>query len=225
MRRQDAVGGEHNAKRNTISGKINKSIITILVPCMVVLIVVSCLMAASAVRNLNDSVLEAQADYAVDQVDNFFKNKLTAVGMFQTNTRTQMYFEGMPTATGENYYDVDSMVTLLSNTFKTMSPEGVQAVWAAGLENGNYLANTGEISPVGYDTVDWDDRILSGKKPVVTEPYLDSLSGNMVISTVTPVFSQKNADEVIGFVGFDVYENKLAEELADIKIEIGRAHV
>lgn len=48
--------------RHSISDKINKSIVRILVPALLVLIIVSCIMAANTVSTSNRSVMEAQAN-------------------------------------------------------------------------------------------------------------------------------------------------------------------
>ena len=55
-------------KRATVSGKINKRLISILFPALAVLIFVSCYIAALAVTNLSYQVTEGQTKNAVDTV-------------------------------------------------------------------------------------------------------------------------------------------------------------
>lgn len=205
-------------KYKSITRKINKNIIAMLVPSLVILIVISCYFAASTISQLNEQVLEIQANNAVNQVDNFFKNKKTAISMFQTNTRMQAYLKNVTTKEQVlTYADISEILDLLKETLKNMSEEGVQATWIAGRENGVYLMNSGEVETVDYEGEGWDERILSEKVTVVTEPFVDPVTGRNVISVVSPIFSSDNSD-IIGFAGFDIFQDSLKEELSKIKV-------
>lgn len=213
---------EKNGIRKSISGKINKSILRVLIPALILLIVISCIMAARSINKLNNSVLKAQTNNAINIVESFFENKVTAVSMFQFNARAQRYFEGTPTAEDiETYKDKEDVVKLLSDTKTLMEEKGVQAVWFAGTDNSAYLMSTGEISPFDYSSVAWDESIRNTKETAISEPFLDSVSGKTVISIVAPVFSTVNPEEITGFAGMDVFEEALAERLSDIKIGEG----
>lgn len=52
---------------------------------------------------------------------------------------------------------------------------------------------------------------------MVTEPYLDPISGKQVVSIVTPVLDISGS-KVMGFVGFDVFVENLAQSLSIIKV-------
>lgn len=213
---------EKKGTRKSISGKINKSILRVLIPALILLIVISCIMAARSINELNNSVLKAQTNNAINIVESFFESKVTAVSMFQFNARAQRYFEGTPTAEDiETYKDKEEVVKLLSDTKTLMEEKGVQAVWLAGTDNSAYLMSTGEISPFDYSSVAWDESIRNTKETAISEPFLDSVSGKTVISIVAPVFSTVNPGEITGFAGMDVFEESLAERLSDIKIGEG----
>lgn len=206
----------------SIGGKINSSILRVLLPALVVLIAISCIMAARSINSLNQSVLEAQTNNAINRVTSFFENKVTAVSMFQFNARSQKYFEGTKTVKDiENYADKDDVVTFLGETQALMEEKGVQGVWLAGVDNSAYLMSTGVISPFNYDDVEWDESIRNTKETAISEPFLDDMSGKAVISIVAPVFSTADPDVITGFAGMDVYEEALAERLSDIKIGKG----
>lgn len=208
--------------KKTIGGKINSSILSILIPALIVLIAISCIMAARSVNSLNQSVLDSQTDNAINRVQSFFENKITAVSMFQFNARSQKYFAGTPTTkTIETYESLQDVITFLSDTQAMMDKQGVQTVWLAGIDNSAYLMSTGVISPFDYNDVVWDESIQQTKETAVSEPFTDDANGKTVISIVAPVFSTVNPDEIIGYAGMDVYEDSLAERLSDIKIGKG----
>lgn len=207
-----------STKRATIKGKINKSILRILIPALFLLIVVSCYMAAGTVTTLNKNVLAAQAENAVNRVDSFFKNKVTAISMYQFNTRTQMYFNATKSAEEvAGYDDTKEMLKILTSTMGIMSSEGVKTAWVAGVDNSCYLMESGEIVPIDYNAEIWDEDILKTKSTVVTQPYEDSVSGETIISIISPVFAMDSKD-IIGYAGLDVYQENLSTNLADIKI-------
>lgn len=211
--------GQNSVKRKTINEKINRSILIVLVPALVILIVVSCLMAASTVIKLNRSVMDAETENAVTRVDDFFTNKITAISTFQFNARTQRYLEGTPTKQSiSSSDDTPELVKMLAHTMDSMSAEGVEAVWIAGIDNGCYLLNDGSVAEVEFGSVNWDDRILESKKPVVSEPFIDNITGKTVISVASPVFSIQDETKVIGFAGFDIYQDSLGKRLEDITI-------
>lgn len=205
-------------KRSTIKGKINKSILQILIPALFLLILVSCYMAAGTVTTLNKNVLNAQAENAVNRVDSFFKNKVTAISMYQRNARTQMYLSAASSIEeAASYADTKELVKILKSTMDTMSSEGVSAAWVAGVDNGCYLMDNGNLDPLDYSEETWTQDILRTKQTVVTQPFLDTVSGKTVISVISPVFAM-DGDDIIGFAGLDIYQENLIQELADIKI-------
>lgn len=205
-------------KKATIKGKINKSILQILIPALFLLILVSCYMAAGTVTTLNKNVLSAQAENAVNRVDSFFKNKVTAISMYQRNARTQMYLAAASSIEeAASYADTKELVKILESTMDTMSSEGVSAAWVAGIDNACYLMDNGNLDPLDYSEETWIQDILKTKQTVVTQPFLDTVSGKTVISVISPVFAM-DGDDVIGFAGLDIYQENLIQELSDIKI-------
>lgn len=219
--RMQMDNSEHHNKQKkqiTIGKKINKSIFLILVPALLLLIIISSIMAANTVTSLSMQVLKAQAENAVSRVDGFFTNKVTAISMYQVNTRTQMFFTGTKSqAEVDAYKDKDAMVKILEGTMANMASEGVKTAWVAGIDNECYLIDTGITSPIDYNSETWDDAILKSKKTVVTEPITDSITGQTIISIVSPVFAQ-NSNDIIGYAGLDVFQENLKQELSDIHI-------
>lgn len=205
-------------KKETIGSQINRSILSILIPALVILIGVSCYMAASTVTTLNKKVLDSQATNAINNVDNFFKNKITATSMFQFNERAQTYLAGTKSLeAAKEYGNLKEVIKMLSKTQEKMSSEGVKVTWLAGIDNSCLLIDNGELSTIDYNNISWDDKVLEAKDVIVTEPYVDSITEQTIISVITPVFT-KNSDTIIGYAGMDIYQENLSAVLKDIKI-------
>ena len=201
-------------KRATVSGKINKRLISILFPALAVLIFVTCYIAALAVTNLSYQVTEGQTKNAVDTVDEFFNGKKSAVGILSYNEELRRLLEEAPTAEQiAGAPGKEAAVTLLERAYDTMVSDGVQAVWLAGIGNDTYLMQTGEAWAADLAGIDWDEQVLETMGPVVTDPFLDPVTGKMVISVVAPVLSMD--------VGFDVFQDHFSQLLQDIRIGKG----
>lgn len=213
--------GQKGKKRGTVSGKINKYLIGILLPSLAALTVITCYMAALEVTSLSYQVTEIQTRNAVDTVDGFFSGKKSAVEILSYNEEIRMILEAAPTA--EEVGDAvqkDDTVELLKQCYDTMTSDGVQAVWLAGISSDTYLVHTGAVLNAGLNEVDWDERATAAMGAVVTDPYDDPVSGKMVISIVAPVLAA-DGSKVTGYVGFDVYQEQFSQLLQNTKIGTG----
>lgn len=208
-----------NARGRSISTKISVSLLAALIPSLIILILASCLMAASSISKLNDNVLKAQTDYAVSIVDGFFDNKVTAASMYEEDSRLQNYFESVKTPEKiSSYSETPAVVQDLAAILRRMSGQNVQQTWVASQETDTFLLSTGETGSAGFGAgITWDDDVMQKKSTVITDPYEDPITGKQVISIVAPVFS-KDGSSVIGFMGMDVYLDNLAESLSAIKV-------
>lgn len=206
-----------NTVKKTIAGKINKGILSVLAPALILLVAISCIIAARSVTRLTNQVIESQSANAINKIDSFFKNKLTAICMFQEDSAMKALLQTAATTKilSMNTVSKTNVITTMQHALNSMSGEGVQQVWLVGLSNGAYLLSTGEIVDAKLDTVEWDDQILVSNKPVVTDPFIDPVTGKSVISIISPVMG---STQVIGFVGFDVFQDSLSESLSELKI-------
>lgn len=202
----------------TVSGKVNRVLMGILIPSLAVLIAISCYIAANRVTALSYETTRAQTDIAMNKVDGFFNSKLNAAGILSFNEALRSVLYEAPQAeliAGAAKFD--EAVTILKRSYESLAAEGVKAVWLAGIDNDTYLLQTGETWPAGLAGIEWDEQILESRGSVVTDPYLDSVTGKMVISIVAPVMSLQES-EIIGYVGFDVLQEQFSQLLSGITI-------
>lgn len=213
-KRMKAVG----RGKESISFKINMSILAVLIPSLVILIVTSCIMVSQAIAKLNTKVLDAQADYAVSIVDDFFSGKVAAVSMFEEDGRLQAYFGSVLSPEDiETYEKRDEILKILSSALDRMSEEEVMQVWAADVKTDSYLLSTGEVVKADLRDTGWYKKILESKEVVVSEPYQDPATKEEIVSVVAPVFSPDET-EAEGYFGFDVYVSSLTKLLSGIKV-------
>lgn len=207
-----------NRRRKSVSHRIIRSLLAVLIPSFVILMIVSGIIATQSISALNDKLLQTQADYAVAMVDDFFGNKVKVAGMFQKSGDLQDYFASVNTREDIDAYESKQNVLLeLSGALEEMKEEHVIQAWVADAKTDCYLLANGEVVEAGLADAQWYQMVQEEKKAVVSEPYQDPISGEEVVSAVSPVFS-RDGTEIAGFMGFDVYSDDMTKRLAEIKV-------
>ena len=62
---------------------------------LIILVLIACFATAGTISDLNNRLLDAQTDYAVASVDDFFRGKIAVAGTFEENSTLQNYFEAV----------------------------------------------------------------------------------------------------------------------------------
>ena len=131
-RKTQSAGKAGTARRKSISYKVCFSLLAILVPAFAVLIVTACIVAAGAVSDLNEKLLDLQTDYAVSRVDDLFSGKLAAVSMLDESSELQQYFQSVSSKEDiASYENLSDVLGELSGALKRMASGSVAQVWAA----------------------------------------------------------------------------------------------
>lgn len=205
-------------KRKTISQKVSISVMAILLPSLFILIFIVCIMVANAISTLNHEKMEAQTDNVISIVDGFFENKLSALEIVAVNPVVESFIRNTVTIEDvENYNEKAELLHQLTDISHEMQNENVQAVWIVNLSNSQMLFSSGQLVDAGLESAEWDDLVLSKKTSVVSDPYIDPLTGENIISIVAPVLADDNST-IAGIVGLDVYISDLNQELGNIKV-------
>lgn len=205
-------------KRKTISQKVSISVMAILLPSLFILIFIVCIMVANAISTLNHEKMEAQTDNVISIVDGFFENKLSALEIVAVNPAVESFIRNTVTIEDvENYNEKAELLHQLTDISHEMQNENVQAVWIVNLSNSQMLFSSGQLVDAGLESAEWDDLVLSKKTSVVSDPYIDPLTGENIISIVAPVLADDNST-IAGIVGLDVYISDLNQELGNIKV-------
>lgn len=206
------------SRRESVSSKIILSVLAVLVPSLAILIITSCMVASNSISAQSEKILDAQTDYALSIVDDFFSGKVTAVRMFEENDDLQAYFKAVSERQDINTYkDKNVVLKSLSDAMKRMEDEQVLQVWAADERTDCYLISTGEIVEADLQNTEWYHDVVSSGDTVISEPYLDPATNKTIISVAAPVFDADDGG-ISGFMGFDVSLDSLSDLLSAIKV-------
>lgn len=204
--------------RKSVGSKLSLRMLEVLVPSLIIMIIVTCVITARTISGLNDKVLEAQTDYAVSVVDNFFGSKLAAVSMFENNKTFRTYFQTVDEPADIDSYDGrQSVIRALSGALEQMSDTLVMQTWVVDAKTDTYLQADGQVVTANLKDEHWYTSIITEKRPVITDPYADPATSKTIVSVVAPVFGSDSGD-ILGCMGMDVDMDMLAELLSGIRV-------
>lgn len=115
---------------------------------------------------------------------------------------------------------MDTVMEYLVNIANT-DAENVMAVWLSDLDASALAQSDGFVGDGSWDITGrgWYSCITD-KKTVLTEPYIDSSTGKMILSAAAPVYDNTTG-AVIGAVGFDFSLDHITDILEEYKIGRG----
>ncbi len=115
---------------------------------------------------------------------------------------------------------MNSVMEYLINIANT-DTENVMAVWLSDLDANALAQSDGFVSDETWDITGrgWYGCITD-KKTILTEPYIDSSTGKMILSAAAPVYDDTTG-AVIGAVGFDISLDHMTNVLQGYKIGRG----
>ena len=164
----------------------------ILIPALAALIITACIVTAGAVAELNEELLDLQTDYAVSRVDDLFNGKLAAVTMLDESSELQQYFQSVSSREDiASYGNLSDVLDELSGALKRMASGSVAQVWVADERTDCYLLSDGRVAEAKLKETEWYGLVVEQRTALVTDPFLDPVSGRYVVSVITPVFSPK----------------------------------
>ena len=99
---------------------------------------------------------------------------------------------------------------------ETNKPFGVQDVYLA-FEDRSFADGTGWVPPADYDPTvrSWYRQAVDSNRIIITDPYLDGITGKMIISLAMPY---KEKGRLVGVVALDVDTSALSAFVVDKKI-------
>lgn len=110
-----------------------------------------------------------------------------------------------------------SLNKTLTNT-TSIDSENILYTWIAGFESSELVSSSGFISDSSFDvtTRPWY-QVKNSKKTYISPPYVDTETGDTVISIVSPVFNENKTD-VIGVFAFDINLAQITKIMSNYKI-------
>lgn len=194
--------------------QVGKSVLAVFILVAVVAIAIISVVVTSS----NKSELMLQSRSASNNLSAFFGQYVKSIETLAENPEVEFLMEN--TKQGELIDGKEHMGTVLENIKRLAESdsENLLAVWIADLDASAFLQSDGVTSEKGWDitTREWYSCFEMGKS-MLTEPYVDEVTGGLVLSAVCPVFDSDTGD-ALGAVGMDISMSHVMKVMSEYKI-------
>lgn len=195
--------------------QVGRSVLSV----FLIVAIIAIIMVRTVIVDSNKSELTLQSVSASHQLAGFFEQYVKSAEQLAVNPDIQYVLT--ETKEGDDITKTDKMDGVrqnLANIVETDS-ENILSTWIADFDSSVITQSDGFTSDESWDVTSrtWYDACVKTKKTVLTEPYQDSASDNIILSAISPVFDTSGS-EIIGVVGFDVSMDRLNEVMGEYKI-------
>ena len=161
--------------------------------------------------------LTQESNAAANQLTGFLEQYTKSVEQLAVNPEIrQVLAETKP---GDYMMDAEKADTAMENLIgiANTDTENVLSAWMSDLDTSALVQSDGYISDGSWDITGrgWYGCIETGET-ILTEPYLDSSTGKMILSAACPVFDE--AGTVLGAVGMDISLDHMTDIMREYKI-------
>lgn len=191
--------------RESIKKKMLVSTITPTVVGLVIAAILISILAGAQIQSLKNETIKDSSLNAANQISEYFTRYMEVSRQLGANQQLADMFaeigEGQPIDQASQYESVMKTMTKMHQT----DAENILVCWAADMDSSQCFEDSGYVSVIGewdITTRSWYDLVKSEGVTVLTEPYENSSTGEMVASIVTPVFGDDGS--VTGVAALDL---------------------
>ncbi len=157
-----------------------------------------------SIKHLNTENLKINSEAISYQISNTFINSLNLAEQMATNVQIERLFletdSDVHIISGSNFTDTRKT---LENVQKLES-NNVLFAWMVDIDSNQYVQSNGFISGPDWDvkTTQWYKQVVEKESVIITDPYQDFASGEMVVNIAAPVY-QTGTKKLLGITGID----------------------
>lgn len=171
-----------------------------------------------SMRAQSTQTLDASSLAAANQVDSFLSYYLAEMKSAAASQQAEELLAsstGSMSLTDSEYYQ--GMKTTLGKIQAT-DKENILASWIADIDLSQATMSDGYTTEPGWDilTRPWF-RATQADQPILTEPYVDTSTGQIVITAASGVF-ESGTNKPLGVVGIDIQLSQLSAIMSSYKI-------
>lgn len=193
--------------------QIGKSVILV----FLIVAIVAIVMVSWTIMTSRETELTLESSAAARQLTGFLEQYIRSVEQLAVNPEIKDVM--LQTGAGDDILLADNMDTVMANlvSIANTDPENTMSVWISDLDASVLTQSDGYTSGEGWDvtTREWY-KCIDLRSTILTEPYVDSSTGKMILSAVSPVYD--DASTAIGAVGVDISLAHMTDIMSTYKI-------
>ncbi len=209
----------NSGKRKSIREKMMVRIITPTVIGLVIAGILISILSGVQIQQLENQIIESKSRNAAYQISEYFTKYMEVSRQLGADYELVQMFEevkaGSEIAKAQQYASVMETMTNMHNT----DPENILVSWAADIDSSQCIEDSGYVSAIGewdITTRSWYEQVVSEKATVVTEPYENSSTGELVSSIITPVLN--GSGEITGVAALDLSLQAVVDMMEEHKL-------
>lgn len=203
--------------RKRIADEIMKQIGKSVILVFLIVAIVAIVMVSWTIMTSRETELTLESSAAARQLTGFLEQYIRSVELLAVNPEIKDVM--LQTGAGDDILQADKMDTVKTNlvNIANTDPENTMSVWISDLDASVLTQSDGYTSGEGWDvtTREWY-KCIDLRSTILTEPYVDSSTGKMILSAVSPVYD--DAGTAIGAVGIDISLAHMTDIMSTYKI-------
>lgn len=214
MRQKDKKSNSKRKIADEILQQIGGSVVLVLI----LIAAVSIYAVGWLVVTSKEKELTQESNAAANQITGFLEQYTKSVEQLAVNP--EIKYVMMKTKAGDDIRKTEKMDTVMENLvyIANTDSENVMAVWISDLDASVLTQSDGFTSEEGWDITGrgWYGCIET-KQTILTEPYIDSSTGKMILSAAAPVLDDETGN-VLGAVGMDISLDHMTKIMSEYKV-------
>lgn len=194
--------------------QIGGSVIFVL---LIIAAVAICMVGWLSITSKKTELIQ-ESNAAANQLAGFLQQYTKSVEQLAANP--EIKYVMTQTKPGDDIHQTEKMDTVMTNLINIADTdtENVMAAWMSDLDASILAQSDGFTSEEGWDITGrgWYGCIET-KETILTEPYVDSSTGKMILSAASPVFDDTDGT-VLGAVGMDIALDHMTQIMSEYKI-------
>lgn len=204
-------------KTRGIAAQIILQIGRAIVAVIVLVAVVAIVMVQKLSTDSKEKELTLESEVAAQQLTGFFEQYVKMTKQLAVNPQIRELL--ITTTKGQNLTQMPGYPTVFDNLVRVQQTdsENILASWIADVDANMVTQSDKFTSGAGWEITQrvWYVSIQTGET-VLTEPYVDASTGQMILSAVSPVFD--DAGKAVGVAGLDISMAHIMEIMPEYQI-------
>ena len=204
--------------RKRIADEIMKQIGKSVILVFLLVAIVAIVMVGWTIMTSKETELTLESSAAAKQLTGFLEQYIRSAEQLAVNPEIKDVM--LQTGAGDDILQADNMDTVRENLINIANTdvENTLSVWISDLDASVLTQSDGFTSEEGWDvtTRAWY-KCIDMHRTILTEPYIDSSTGKMILSAVSPVYDDATGT-ALGAVGIDITLDHMTTVMSEYKI-------
>lgn len=200
---------------------LKKMLIGISIPVILVFVISGVLisyMVKQTVTGQAREKLESDSRAASNQASDFFTQYLSGAEQAASGYQAEEFIKSVSGTTRLNKAPGFTEMKISLDKMAAVDTENILAVWVGDFDTSQITQSDGFNSELGWDITSrpWY-RVKTTRGPVLTEPYVDASTGQLIVTAAAPI-TDHVTNEIIGAIGYDIELSQLTSIMQQYKI-------